>query len=126
MASASHFVAGAGRLHTDSNGQAVLNIQQATLMEPDQKTPEISTEELRKTLGEKSATVFDARPFNEYAVSHIPGAVNVSAKPGVSISLYVSDIAEIGGLSRTTKRPRWCSTAMVRFVVKANVWRRNC
>ena len=71
-------------------------IQRATLLEPDQKTPEISTEELRTILATKSATVFDARPFNEYAVSHISGAVNVSAKPGVSISLYVSDVVEVG------------------------------
>ena len=73
-----------------ASGQMVTNIQQTTLMEPDQKTPELSTAELRKILAEKSATVFDARPFNEYAVSHIPGAVNVSAKPGVSISLYLT------------------------------------
>jgi rhodanese-related sulfurtransferase len=86
-----------------ASGQAVLNIQQATLMEPDQKTPEISTEELQKILAEKSATVFDARPFNEYAVSHIPGAVNVAAKPGVPISLYVSDVAEIGRVVQDNK-----------------------
>jgi rhodanese-related sulfurtransferase len=86
-----------------ASGQAVLNIQQATLLEPDQKTPEISTEELRNILAEKSATVFDARPFNEYAVSHIPGAVNVSAKPGVPISLYVSDVAEIGRVVQDNK-----------------------
>ena len=86
-----------------SSGQAVMNIQQATLMEPDQKTPELSTEELRKIMAEKSATVFDARPFNEYAVSHIPGAVNVSAKPEASISLYVSDIAEIGRVIQDNK-----------------------
>jgi rhodanese-related sulfurtransferase len=86
-----------------ASGQAVLNIQQATLMEPDQKTPEISTEELRKILAEQSATVFDARPFNEYAVSHIPGAVNVAAKPGISISLYVSDVAAIGRVVQDNK-----------------------
>ena len=86
-----------------ASGQAVMNIQQATLMEPDQKTPEISTEELRKILAEQSTTVFDARPFNEYAVSHIPAAVNVSAKPGVPISLYVSDVAEIGHVVRGNK-----------------------
>ena len=86
-----------------ASGQAVMNIQQATLMEPDQKTPELSTEELRKILAEKSATVFDARPFNEYAVSHIPGAVNVSAKPGVPISLYVSDVSEIGRVVQDNK-----------------------
>jgi rhodanese-related sulfurtransferase len=79
-----------------ARGQAAPSIQQATLTEPDQRTPEISTEDLRRSLADKSATVFDARPFKEYAVSHIPGAVNVSAKPGVSISMYVSDVKEIG------------------------------
>ncbi len=79
-----------------ASGQTATPIERATLLEPDQKTPEISTEELRTILATKSATVFDARPFNEYAVSHIPGAVNVSAKPGVSISLYVSDVVEVG------------------------------
>ena len=71
-------------------------VYEATLMESGQKTPEVSTNRLRKILTEKSATVFDARPLMEYAVSHIPGAVNVSAKPGVPISQYVSDVAEVG------------------------------
>jgi len=79
-----------------ASGQTAIPIQHATLLEPDQKTPEISTDELRTILAKKSATVFDGRPYSEYAVSHIPGAVNVSAKPGTSISLYVSDIAEVG------------------------------
>lgn len=78
-----------------AHAQPSANIHQATLLEADQKTKEISTEELRNILAEKSATVFDARPFKEYAISHIPGAINVSAKPGVPISLYVSDVAEI-------------------------------
>ena len=65
-------------------------------MESNQKTVEVSTDELRKILAEKSATVFDARPSMEYSMSHIPGAVNVSEKPGVPISQYVSDVAEVG------------------------------
>ena len=68
------------------SAQSTGTIHQATLMESDQRTKEISTEDLRKILAEKSATVFDARPLNEYAISHIPGAVNVSAKPDVPIS----------------------------------------
>jgi rhodanese-related sulfurtransferase len=72
-------------------------------MEPDQKTKEVSTEELRNILAEKSATLFDARPFQEYAISHIPGAVNISAKPGVPPSLYVSDVAEIGRVLKGRK-----------------------
>lgn len=73
------------------------NIVQGTLQE-NEKTPEISTAELQQILAQKSATVFDARPFNEFAVSHIPGALNVAAKPGVPPSQYVSDVAEIGRL----------------------------
>jgi len=77
------------------HAQTSATIFEATLAESDQKTKEISTEELRGILAEKSATVFDARPFKEYAISHIPGAANVSAKAGVPMSLYVSDVAEI-------------------------------
>ena len=86
-----------------ADAQPSANIHQATLMESDQKTKEVSTEELRSILAKKSATVFDARPFKEYAVSHIPGAVNVSAKPGVPMSLYVSDVAEIGRVVKGDK-----------------------
>ena len=86
-----------------AEAQSSANIHQATLMESDQKTKEVSTEELRSILAKKSATVFDARPFKEYAISHIPGSVNVSAKPGVPMSLYVSDIAEIERVVKGSK-----------------------
>jgi rhodanese-related sulfurtransferase len=81
---------------TRASADSPPTIYETTLMESAQKTPEVSTNELRKILAAKSATVFDARPFMEYAMSHIPGAVNVSEKPGVPISQYVSDVAEIG------------------------------
>jgi len=80
-----------------------VNIHQATLLEPDQKTSEISTQELRQILAEQSATIFDARPFEEYAVSHIPGAIKVPAKPGLPVSLYVSDIVAIGRVVQDNK-----------------------
>jgi len=70
-------------------------ISQATLEEPDQKTPEVSTEDLRRVLADGSAVVFDARPPKEYAISHIPGALNVSGKPGLPMSQYVPDAGEI-------------------------------
>ncbi|MDP9199100.1 MAG: rhodanese-like domain-containing protein [Pseudomonadota bacterium] len=85
------------------HAQPSADIQQATLLESDQKTKEISTEELRSILADKSAAVFDARPFKEYAISHIPDAINVSAKPGVPMSLYVSDVAEIGRVLKGDK-----------------------
>jgi len=78
--------------------QAASNIYTATLGESGVKIPEISTEELRHILAEKSAMVFDVRPAMEFATSHIPGAVNVAQKPGTSKALYVSDVAEINRL----------------------------
>jgi beta-lactamase superfamily II metal-dependent hydrolase/rhodanese-related sulfurtransferase len=71
-------------------------IEDATLAEVNEVTPEISTAELRDVLARRSATVFDARPYDEFAISHIPGAVNVAPKAGVPMSMYVSDVAEIG------------------------------
>ena len=61
-------------------------------------TREVTTEQLHTILRTGSATVLDARPAREYAISHIPGALNVAPKPGVAMSVYVSDVAEIGRL----------------------------
>lgn len=81
-----------------SSGQTPESIFAATLGESGQRTPEVSTEQLRRILADRSALVLDARPAAEFAISHIPGASNVAAKPGVPISVYVSDVAEIGRL----------------------------
>ena len=72
------------------------DIMKATLAQSKEKTAEVSTDELRQILADGTAMVFDARPHLEFAVSHIPGALNVAPKAGVPLSLYVSDIAEIG------------------------------
>lgn len=71
------------------------NVFEATLAEMGEKAPEISTVELKAVLAAKSAMVFDARPPREFAIGHIPGAVNVAGKPGVPMSQYVSDIRDI-------------------------------
>jgi rhodanese-related sulfurtransferase len=81
-----------------AHGQTPGNIFQATLGESGQRTAEVSTEQLRGILADKNAVVLDVRPFREFAISHIPGAVNVAAKPGVPMSSYVSDVAEISRL----------------------------
>src|SRR2546426_6830457 len=85
---------------TSAATQAPPTIFQALIGEAGQQTPEVSSEEFGRVLAEQSAVVFDARPFREFAVSHVPGARNVAAKPGVPMSLYVSDVAEIGRLLR--------------------------
>jgi rhodanese-related sulfurtransferase len=80
-----------------------LTAQRAAPVTQEDKTREISTEELQMILSNRSATVLDARPSAEYAISHIPGAVNVAPKPGVPMSMYVSDVAEIGRLLHGNK-----------------------
>jgi rhodanese-related sulfurtransferase len=82
---------------------AHLAARQPALSAKEDKTREVSTEELQTILSSRSATVLDARPFAEYAISHIPGAVNVAPKPGVPMSMYVSDVAEIGRLLHGNK-----------------------
>ena len=57
--------------------------------------PEVNTTELRAALENGSAVVLDARPYDEYAVSHIPGAGAVPGKPGTTPALYVADVNAI-------------------------------
>jgi rhodanese-related sulfurtransferase len=55
------------------------NVYQATLAEPNQKTQEVSTEQVRRILTDGSAIVLDTRKRAEYVAGHIPGALNVDA-----------------------------------------------
>lgn len=57
------------------------NIYQATLVEPNQKTPQVSTEEVRHILVDGSAIVLDSRSHAQFVAGHIPGARNVDAPP---------------------------------------------
>ena len=75
----------------------------AKLMPQEDAGGEVTTEELQVLLATGGATILDARPYREYAISHIPGAVNVAPKPGVPMSMYVSDVAEIGRLLKGNK-----------------------
>ena len=77
--------------------------RQAVLAKPGSSVPEVSTEELELILKNQSAFVLDARPSLEWSISHIPGSLNVAPKPGVSIALYSSDVAEIGRLVEDNK-----------------------
>jgi rhodanese-related sulfurtransferase len=56
---------------------------------------EVSTTELKAALADKAMVVLDARPFAEYAVSHIPGARSVPGKPGLPAAQYTADATEI-------------------------------
>ena len=70
----------------------------ATLVETKVSTRNISTDEMETLIASGEAVVLDTRPRLEWAISHIPTALNVAPKPGTPMSLYVSDVAEIGRL----------------------------
>lgn len=57
--------------------------------------PEISTEQLKQLLAAGSALLLDTRPHEEWAIGHLQGAINISPKPGMPLSLYTSDVHEI-------------------------------
>ena len=85
-----------------AEAQSGVNIYQATLMESNQKTPEISTQEMQQILEEKGATVFDPRSSKEYAIDHIPSAINIPDKKKGSAESD-SVIAQIGRILKNNK-----------------------
>jgi rhodanese-related sulfurtransferase len=56
------------------------SVFQTTLEEPNQKTSEITTEQLQAILTAGIVPVFDVRTPKEYAIAHIPGTVNIYEK----------------------------------------------
>jgi len=69
------------------------SIYQATLAESNEKTREVSTEQVRRILVDGSAIVLDTRKHSEYVAGHIPGARNVDAPP----SEYVAAVERLVG-----------------------------
>lgn len=61
--------------------------------------PEVSTAQVRTLLAQGSALVLDARPQLEWAISHLPDAITVGPKPGVSMGDYVGDVRVIARLA---------------------------
>jgi rhodanese-related sulfurtransferase len=84
---------------TDTDQENFVHLSgQAVFEKPGSSVPEVSTDELQQILEDQSAVVLDTRPYLEWSVSHIPGALNVAPRPGVPMALYTSDVTEIGRL----------------------------
>jgi len=79
------------------------SVLDATLDDGD-PSPEISTAEFQAALRDPTVIVFDARPPEEYAVSHVPGARNVPGKPDLPPSAYTADITAVTKLVPDRKR----------------------
>lgn len=65
---------------TQVSGQTKRSVNETTLEEPNQLTPEISTNELKEILARKNESVLDVRSAAEFAIAHIPGSLNVYEK----------------------------------------------
>jgi len=65
----------------------------ATSAEPNQKTQEVSIEQLQRILVESSAIVVDARPHKEYVAGHIPGARNLEDPSTTHVAALQSLVA---------------------------------
>ena len=91
-----------------ANAQGV-TIQQATLGEPNQKTAEVSTEELRRILADGSAIVLDLRKRAEYVASHIPGARNAAPRPGAPRSEFAAEVERLVGGDKTKALVLYCN-----------------
>lgn len=85
------------------------NIYQATLGESNQKTGEVSTEELRRILADSSAIVLDARKYSEYVAGHIPGARNVAPPPNAPPSEYVAAVERSVGGDKSKALVLYCN-----------------
>jgi rhodanese-related sulfurtransferase len=62
------------------------SIYQATTAEPNQKTPEVSTEELKHILADGRAVVLDSRTHAEFDAGHIPGAHPLDGPAAVQLA----------------------------------------
>jgi rhodanese-related sulfurtransferase len=68
-------------------------VYEAVLEEHSRSTPEVSTDEMRAIVARGGAVVFDARPRNEYALAHIPGAVNLDERELGRFTQTYADLA---------------------------------
>lgn len=77
-------------------------VENAVLAESNADTPQLSTAEFKKAMKD-GVLVLDNRPYREWAISHIPEAIVVAPKPGVSKALYTSDVAEVKRIVKDDK-----------------------
>ena len=92
-----------GHSQISPKAQTVPTVFNTTAGEINPKTPEVSTDELKSILAEGKALILDTRPHLEWAISHIPGALNVAPKPGMPMSSYTSDVTEVNQLTKGNK-----------------------
>ncbi len=72
----------------------------ANLNEDQQATPNLSTAAFKARIAQTETLLIDSRTYAEFAISHIPGAQVVGAKPGSTREAFTSDVEEIKALAQ--------------------------
>ena len=85
------------------------SVYQATLAEPNQKTPEVSTEEVRRILADSSAILLDSRKRSEYVAGHIAGAKNAAPEPGSPPAAFVAAVERLVGGDKAKPLVLYCN-----------------
>src|SRR5437764_3349573 len=93
---------------TRANAQNT-SIDQATIGEPNAKTAEISTAELRRILADGSAVVLDSRKRAEYVAGHIAGARNLTLPADAPPSAYPAAVAQLLGGDKSKPLVLYCN-----------------
>ncbi len=93
-------------LSTASNVEAQsTGILGATIGETGQKTPEVSTEYVRKIISDGSSLLIDARPHAEFVNGHIPTAHNPNGSP----SDVVHEVEALTGGNKSKELVLYCN-----------------
>jgi rhodanese-related sulfurtransferase len=87
---------------------AMADVYQATVAEPDPKTPQVSTEEVRRLLTDGSAILLDSRKRAEFA-GHIAGARNVAPPTGATPEEHVAAVERLVGDNKKQPPVVYCN-----------------
>ena len=85
------------------------SVYQATLAEPNQKTQEVSTEDVRRILADGSAILIDSRKRAEYVAGHIAGAKNVAPEPGAPPAAFIAAVERLVGGDKSKALVLYCN-----------------
>lgn len=87
-----------------------VSVYTATLAEPNQKTPEISTEEMRRILADRSAVVIDARKHPEFVAGHVASAkTTMQEKDGPPADVVVPVVLRLVGGDKSKAVVLYCN-----------------
>ena len=85
------------------------SIYQGILAEPNAKTQEVSTDDVRRILADGSAILIDSRKRAEYVAGHIAGAKNVAPEPGAPPAAFVAAIERLVGGDKSKPLVLYCN-----------------